>query len=110
MTIVTLIAVTALYSAASYATYNQSIRHSAYFTSIMLTIAVVSALMWSKLVQSQINNNSIAVLSLIWDLIIVLTYSILPLILHARNPTWQFYLALCMAIFGVMWLKMLTEE
>ncbi len=110
MTVITLIAVAILYSLASYATYTQSIRSSAYFFLIVLTVAVISAIMWSRLVQSQISNNSIAVLSLIWDVIIVMTYSVIPLLLNARGATWQFYVALGMAVFGIMWLKMLTEE
>lgn len=99
-----------LYSAASYATYKAEIRNSQYFLYLMIVIAVISAFIWSYVVKRQTNNGTIAVLSMAWDMIIVVTYSVVPLLLNSRNAGWQFYLALSLSVFGLMWMKMLMEE
>jgi hypothetical protein len=110
MTALTLILVFLIYVMASYATYNESFRNSSYYTPLMLCVATISALLWSMTVRRYENPASIAVLSLCWDLIIVSVYSILPLLLFGRGAGWQFYVALSMSVFGLMWLKMLMEE
>lgn len=94
----------------SAATYTEKVRQSPYYVAIMVAFSIVSAWLWVLLVRRQSNNSNIAMWSFTWDLIIVLSYSVIPMVINHKNLSWQVYAAIAMCVAGLLWLKTTLGE
>lgn len=104
-----LMLVTLLYSAASYASYTESIRNSNWFVAITLAVSVVSASVWMALVRHLNDNHKIVVTSLMWDALITMVYAIIPALLASKAISFQAWLALLCVVISLFWFKLATS-
>jgi hypothetical protein len=89
----------------SLATYYPAIRSSVIYPVIMLSGTIVCALLWVALVKKCKDNQAIAMWSFAWDFMIVMVYSVVPMLLNHKNPSIQSYLAVLLTLIGLLWLK-----
>ncbi len=110
MTLIIMILLAVVHTVASVATYDQAFRATRAYFILMLTVAFLSAVLWAFAVQRQSNNSEVALLSFAWDFVIVLVYSVIPMLMYSKQTGWQFWLAMSLSVFGIMWMKMLMED
>jgi hypothetical protein len=110
MTLIIMILLAVVHTVASIATYDQAFRATRAYFILMLTVAFLSAVLWAFAVQRQSNNSEVALLSFAWDFVIVLVYSVIPMLMYSKQTGWQFWLAMSLSVFGIMWMKMLMED
>jgi hypothetical protein len=104
-----LLAVFLLYSIASYASYNKLFRDSSYIFALNWSVALMSSTLWIVMIRTLNDTNKIVAASLVWDLIVTVTYALIPALMQGKNITWQSYAALGLAVIAVMWFKASTE-
>lgn len=107
--IVSLLMVTFIYSIASMATYKQEIRDSNFFLPISMSVSIMSSLLWVFTVKTMNDTDKIIAFSMAWDIIIVALYAVIPAMLQEKSIGWQGWIALTIAIAGVLWFKAVTD-
>ena len=110
MVVVICLAIAAvLYSAASYASYTESVRNSNWFLAITLFVSVISSSVWMSLVRHLNDNNKIIAASLMWDALITMVYAVIPALLASRTISWQALVALVSVVLSLFWFKLTTS-
>lgn len=104
-----LVAVTVLYTIASYATYNPDIRNSNAIFPINWAVAFASSTIWILMVRALSDTNKIIAASLAWDIIVTLIYAVIPAVLQGKNFNWQAYAAMALVFAALMWFRVATE-
>jgi hypothetical protein len=91
---------------ASFCTYTKSLRDSSWYFPITAACSLVCAWLWVQCSRKLDDTNSIIMMSLIWDVLMVVAYYIGPMVFKGDNIGWQAYTAAALTVAGVIWFKM----
>lgn len=86
-------------------TYTKSLKDSWMFLVMMIVTSLMGSYMW-VIASRRLNTISELVwFSLVWDLLMVAAYYIIPLLFFDHKMTWQSWAAIGLIVTGIVWFK-----
>jgi hypothetical protein len=98
-------AVTVLYGLLSWLTYSQTMRNTWLVFPVTWSLTIAATTIWILLVRHLSDTRRIVAASLIWDLIITVMYSALPLLLVEKKVSVQALICLAVAVAAIVAFK-----
>jgi hypothetical protein len=95
----------ALYGLLSWLTYSQNLRNAWFVFPATWVLTLATATLWVLLVRHLNDTKRIVAASLIWDLIITVMYSALPLMLTDKKISVQALVCLAVAVAAIVAFK-----
>ena len=92
----------------SYCTYTKEVRDSWMYIPIFVGLSLTTGWLWAVSSRRLETTNSILLLSLVWDVLMVMAYYAGPLIFKG-GFNWQAYAAAAVAVAGICWFKVATS-
>jgi hypothetical protein len=99
----------AVFCVCSYCTYEKSIRDSSWYLPIFVAGSLIGGYLWVSASRRLDSTNSILLLSLVWDFLMVIAYYAAPLAFAAHKVSWWAVIAACVTIGGLIWFKLSIE-
>lgn len=69
-------------------------------------VSLACAWLWVKSSRQLDDTNSILMLSLVWDLLMVTAYYLGPMVFKGEGLGWQTYAAALVTLIGICWFKL----
>lgn len=98
-------AATVLYGLLSWLTYSQTLRNTWLVFPVTWALTITATTLWVLLVRHLNDTRRIVAASLVWDLIITVMYSALPLMLADKKISIQAFVCLAVAVAAIVAFK-----
>lgn len=98
-----------MFAATAVCTYTKSLRDSWIFLAIMISTALAGSWLWVIASRRLDKMSDLLWFSLVWDLLMVAAYYLIPLFFYEHKMTWQSWAAIGLISAGIIWFKSQTE-
>jgi len=98
-----------MFIASAVCTYTKSLKESWIFLIIMLVTACLGSWLWVVASRRLDKISDLIWFSLVWDMLMVAAYYLIPLFFYEHKMNWQSWAAISLIIAGIMWLKLQSE-
>ena len=90
-------------------TYNKVLKESSWFLVIMIGTSLLGSYMW-VVASRRLNELSDQLwFSLVWDILMMVAYYLIPLFFLEHKMNWQSWAALGLIVIGILWFKSQTS-
>lgn len=98
-----------LFTLGSICTYTKSIKESWVFYAVMMCSAISLSYLWVVASRRLDKVADQLWYSIIWDVLMVTAYYLIPLAFYEHKMNWQSWAAIGMIVTGILWFKAQTE-
>jgi drug/metabolite transporter (DMT)-like permease len=94
------------YAVSAYITYHKWWKDSSWLYPTGIMISVIMSVIWYTLVRIIRDDHDLYIASNIWDALITLVFTIIPIIFFHIRPDWKTWAGITMIIMGTLVLKL----
>ena len=91
------------------ATYTKSFRDSQFYLPVFAILSLWGSYLWVTASRKLDNTIDILMLSMVWDLLMIMAYYAGPILLKCENLNWQAYVSVVLILIGIVWFKLATS-
>lgn len=92
----------------AYWTYTKTLRDSAAYIPVSLTMTIISTTIFAVAARQLQNTKEIMLFSFVWDALMLSAFYGMPMLLHDKSMGVQSYMAATLIVVGLLWFKFVT--
>ena len=98
-----------MFVAGAVCTYTKSLKEHWSFWWVMIGTAILGSIAWVIASRRLTTTAETVWFSLVWDLLMIVAYYLIPLLFYEHRMNWQSWCAVGVIIAGIFWFKSQTE-